>query len=123
LALRLASCASTRRDVDRFYQTLSRREYQTEVGVSYARRFEKNRDRLFTFLEHDSVPWNNNNAEHAIKAFVRLRNIIGGTSTVKGLREYLVLLSISETCKCKGVSFLDFLLSGDIDVDTFVNKR
>jgi len=112
-----------RRDVDRFYQTLSRQEYQTEVAVGYARRFEKNRDRLFTFLEHDGVPWNNNNAEHAIKAFVRLRNIIGGTSTVKGLREYLVLLSISETCKCKGVSFLDFLLSGDADVDTFVSKR
>ena len=111
------------RDVDRFYQALSRREYQTEVAVGYARRFEKNRDRLFTFLEHDGVPWNNNNAEHAIKAFVRLRNIIGGTSTVKGLRENLVLLSISETCKCKGVSFLDFLLSGDADVDTFVSKR
>jgi len=106
-----------RRDVDRFYQTLSRHEYQTEVAVGYARRFEKNRDRLFTFLEHDGVPWNNNNAEHAIKAFVRLRNIIGGTSTVKGLREYLVLLSISETCKCKGVSFLDFLQSEEADVD------
>lgn len=112
-----------RRDVGRFYQTLSRHEYQTEVAVGYVRRFEKNRDRLFTFLQHDGVPWNNNNAEHAIKAFVRLRNIIGGTSTVKSLREDLVLLSISETCKCKGVSFLDFLLSGDTDVDTFVSKR
>ncbi len=112
-----------RPDVDRFYHTLSRREYQTEVAVGYARRFEKNRNRLFTFLEYDGVPWNNNNAEHAIKAFVRLRNIIGGTSTVKGLREYLVLLSVSETCKCKGVSFLDFLISGDADVDTFVSKR
>ena len=112
-----------RRDVQRFYQTLSRHEYQTEVAAGYRRRFEKNRDRLFTFLDHDGVPWNNNNAEHAIKAFVRLRNIIQGTSTAKGLREYLVLLSISETCKCKGVSFLDFLLSGDADVDTFVSKR
>jgi len=112
-----------RRDVGRFYQTLSQQEYQTEVAVGYARRFEKNRHRLFTFLEHDGVPWNNNNAEHAIKAFVRLRNIIGGTSTVKGLREYLVLLSISETCKCKGASFLDFLLSEEADVDTFVSKR
>jgi hypothetical protein len=81
------------------------------------------RDRLFTFLENDGVPWNNNNAEHAIKAFVRLRNIIGGTSTVKGLREYLVLVSINETCKCKGVSFLDFLMSEEADVDTFVSKR
>jgi hypothetical protein len=54
---------------------------------------------------------------------VRLRNIIGGTSTIKGLREYLILLSISETCKYKGVSFLDFLLSEEADVDTFVHKR
>lgn len=109
--------------VERFYQTLSRQEYQTEVAASYRRRFEKNRDRLFTFLDHDGIPWNNNNAEHAIKAFVRLRNVIGGTSTTKGLREYLVLLSISETCKCKGVSFLDFLLSQEADVDAFISRR
>jgi hypothetical protein len=112
-----------RRDVERFYQTLSRQEYDTELAASYVRRFEKNRDRLFTFLDHDGVPWNNNNAEHAIKAFARLRNVIGGTSTAKGLREYLVLLSISETCKCKGVSFLDFLLSEEADVDRFIRKR
>ncbi len=57
--------------VERFYQTLSKHEYQTEVAAGYVRRFEKNRDRLFTFLDHDGIPWNNNNAEHAIKAFVR----------------------------------------------------
>ncbi|MGH9661446.1 MAG: IS66 family transposase, partial [Bryobacteraceae bacterium] len=112
-----------RRDVQRFYQTLLRQQYQTEVAAGYRRRLEKNRDRLFTFLDHDAIPWNNNNAEHAIKTFARLRNIIGGSSTAKGLQEYLVLLSISETCKCRGVSFLDFLLSGDVDVDTFVSKR
>jgi len=108
--------------VERFYQTLSRQEYQTDVAAGYVRRFEKNRDRLFTFLDHDGIPWNNNNAEHAIKAFVRLRNIIGGTSTTKGLREYLVLLSINETCKCKGVRFLDFLLSQESDVDKFASR-
>ena len=59
-----------RPDVERFYQTLSRQDYQTEVAAGYRRRFEKNRDRLFTFLDHDGIPWNNNNAEHAIKAFV-----------------------------------------------------
>ena len=111
-----------RRDVQRFYQTLSRQEYQTEVAAGYRRRFEKNRDRLFTFLDYDGVPWNNNNAEHAIKAFVSLRNIIGGSSTAKGLREYLVLLSVSETCKYKGVSFLDFLLSEESDVDKLISR-
>jgi hypothetical protein len=109
--------------VNEFYQTLSRQDYQTEVAAGYVRRFEKNRDRLFTFLDHDGIPWNNNNAEHAIKAFVRLRNVIGGTSTAKGLREYLVLLSVYETCKCKGVSFLDFLLSEEASVDAFISKR
>jgi len=109
--------------VERFYQTVLGHEYETEVAAGYRRRFEKNRDRLFTFLDHDGIPWNNNNAEHAIKAFARLRNIIGGTSTIKGLREYLVLLSISETCKSEGVSFLDFLLSQQGNVDSFIVHR
>ncbi len=109
--------------VARFYQGLARQNWQTEVAAGYLRRFAKNRDRLFTFLDHDGIPWNNNNAEHAIRAFARLRRTIGGTSTTKGLREYLVLLSISETCKCKGVSFLDFLLSQEADVDAFISRR
>ena len=105
--------------VERFYRALSRREYKTDVAAGYKKRFEKNRDKLFTFLDHDGVPWNNNNAEHAIKAFARLRKVIGANGTPKGVREYLVLLSISETCKYKGISFLDFLRSGEIDLDAF----
>jgi hypothetical protein len=31
------------------------------------------------------VPWNDNNAEHAIKRFVHLRKAIGGSSTAKGI--------------------------------------
>ena len=68
------------------------------------------------------MPWNNNNAEHAIKAFVRLRKIIGGNSTSKGMKGYLVLLSICETCKYKGVSFLGFLCSGEVDIDAFAAR-
>lgn len=105
--------------VDGFFKEILGHAYQTEVATGYQKRFGKNRDRLFTFLDHDGVPWNNNNAEHAIKAFARLRNIFGGTSTVKGMQQYLILLSISETCKNKGVSFLEFLLSGESDVDRF----
>ena len=43
--------------------------------------------------------------------------------TEKGLREYLVLLSICETCKRRGISFLDFLLSGETNIDTFAGKN
>ena len=74
-------------------------------------RFEKNRDKLFTFLRYDGVPWNNNNAEHAIKAFARLRDVISGSSTKKGVDEYLTLLSVAETCEYQGLDFLDFLRS------------
>ena len=98
--------------VEQFYNALARRRYESETAAGYKRRFEKNRLKLFTFLEHDGVPWNNNNAEHAIKAFARLRNLIGAKSSQKGIRDYLVLLSISETCRYKGLNFLEVLRAG-----------
>ncbi len=111
-----------KRSVDQFYDTLSKQDFQTEVAVGYKKRFEKNKNKLFTFLNHDGVPWNNNNAEHAIKALVRLRNGIGGRSSARGMRDYLVLLSISQTCRYKGVSFLDFLRSGQMDIKVFTDR-
>jgi hypothetical protein len=77
----------------RFYQDIFKRDYQSEIAVYYQKRFEKNHDKLFTFLDYDGIPWNNNNAEHAIKAFASLRKVIGGLSTEKGIREYLTLLT------------------------------
>ena len=109
--------------VERFYKELSKRCYQSEIAIYYKKRFEKNRDKLFTFLDYDGIPWNNNNAEHAIKAFAALRKVIGGVSTEKGIREYLILLSICETCKYKGIDFLDFLRSGENDIDDFSRRR
>jgi len=108
-----------KQSVNRFYAVLSQRDYQTEVAAGYKKRFERNCGKLFSFLDHDDVPWNNNNAEHAIKAFARLRNSIGGKSSAKGIRDYLVLLSISETCKCKRVNFLRFVQFGQGDIDSF----
>jgi hypothetical protein len=86
-------------------------------------RFVRNRDKLFTFLNYDGVPWNNNNAEHAIKAFARLRDVIAGSSTEKGIEEYLTLLSICQTCEYTGLDFLDFLRSGEKDVHAFAENR
>jgi len=83
--------------------------------------FEKNRDQPFTFLRYDGVPWKNN-AEHAIKAFARLRDVISGSSTKKGVDEYLTLLSVSETCKNRGIDFLDFLRSGERSIMVFERR-
>ena len=51
-----------------------------------------------------------------------LRKVIGGSSTANGIREYLTLFSICETCKYKGISFLDFLRSEEKDIDVFIKK-
>ena len=108
--------------VCRFYRDLSTRDYQSESAEYYKKRFEKNQGKLFIFLDYDGIPWNNNNAEHAIKAFASLRKVIGGVSTEKGIREYLTLLSICKTCQYKGVSFLDFLRSGEKNIDVFMKR-
>lgn len=109
--------------VDRFYRRLSGMDLQSESAGTLKERFEKNRDKLFTFLAHDGVPWNNNNAEHAVKAFAMARRTLAGVTSEKGIRDYLVLLSICQTCKYKEVDFLDFLRSGERDIVVFANSK
>jgi hypothetical protein len=46
-----------------------------------------------------------------------------GGATVKGVREFLVLLTLCETCRYKHLNFLDFLLSGSKSVDDFASRR
>ena len=89
---------------------------EAEAGLALQKRIEKNRDKLFTFLDYDGIPWNNNNAEHAVRAFARLRNAIG-TSTPKGTREYATLLSIQQTLRYRGMTFLEFMRSGRMEID------
>jgi len=109
--------------VGRFYRELEKTDWQSEAALKCKDRFERNRDKLFTFLKYDGVPWNNNNAEHAVKAFARIRDVIAGSSTEKGIEEYLTLLSICQTCKYMGVDFLDFLRSGEQDIHAFAERR
>jgi hypothetical protein len=85
--------------VDRFYRELSRANFGSEVSGKLKQRFERNREELFTFLRYDDVPWNNNNAEHAVKPFAMLRHVINGVTSPQGLRDYLILLSVCQTCK------------------------
>ena len=112
-----------RKHVDRFFRELGKASYHSEAALKCKDRFEKNREKLFTFLNYDGIPWNNNNAEHAIKAFAALRDVMQGTSTQAGLEEYLTLLSVCQTCKYMGVDFLDFLRSGEKDIHAFAETR
>lgn len=108
-----------RASVDRFYRQIGKADYQSQAAIKCRQRFERNRDKLFTFLVHDGIPWNNNNAEHAIKAFAKLRDIVQGSWTAKAVGEHLVLLSLCQTCKYQGLDFLNFLRSGEQDMEAF----
>jgi hypothetical protein len=106
-------------DVKKFYSHIINRDFESELAISYQKRFKKNQYKLFTFLEHDGIPWNNNNAEHAITFFGLFRRTSDKLYTDKTLNEYLLLLSIEQTCRCRGISFLDFLRSGAKSIEDF----
>ena len=109
--------------VTRFYDALLCRRYNTELAKKAQERFKRNRARLFTFLDYDNVPWNNNNAEHAIKSFAGLRDVIEGPTTERGIRDYLVLLSIYQTCTYREIDFFEFLRSGETKIEGYAGKR
>jgi hypothetical protein len=92
-----------------FYQRIVEAEHSSELSVQYAKRFKKHWDGLWTFLEHDNVPWNNNNAEAAVKAFAQHRRGVKGVMHERGLREYLQMLSVAQTCRYRNISFLGLL--------------
>jgi hypothetical protein len=82
-------------------------------------RLLRNRSRLFIFLNHNGVSWNNNLAENAIKRIGAYREDVGRSIKEAGLTEHLVLLSLYQTCRLRDVSFLKFLLSRECDLDAF----
>jgi predicted RecB family nuclease len=107
------------RAVAQFFKSLAEQSLRSEVAEALRQRLLKNRDRLFTFIRHDGVPWNNNNAENAIKRFAYYREDTIGVMKEAGLKDYLVLLSLCHTCRYRGISFLKFLLSRERDIDAF----
>ncbi len=113
-----------KRDVDEFYSREAAASYRSELARHYRQRLLKYQDKLFTFLDHDGVPWNNNNAENAVKRFVSRRKGMGGTGSFceQGLRDYLVLLSLYQTLRYRGFGFWKFLLSGETDIAAFTAR-
>ena len=112
-----------KRKVEDFFRGLSERTCRSEAAESLRIRLTKYRDKLFTFIDHDGVPWNNNNAENAIKKFAYYREDTVGVLREAGLSDYLALLSICQTCRYKGVSFLKFLMSGQRDIDSYCEQK
>jgi hypothetical protein len=110
-------------EAEKYLKAVAVRQYQSEVAAGYQRRLDKYGRRLFTFLDHDEVAWNNNAAENAVKLFAGRRRIIGSSFTEKGLADYLLFLGIYCTLRRKGGNLLKFLRSGEKDIDVFLGQR
>jgi uncharacterized protein (TIGR03067 family) len=111
-----------KRDVDRYFESLAGRAFRSEAAEALRGRLLRSRDKLLTFIEHDGVSWNNNLAENAVRQFAYYREANPGRLKESGLKDYLVLLGLYQTCRYRGVSFLKFLLSGEGDLDAFCQR-
>jgi len=109
-----------KRNAEAFLDWIAKLEVTSEVAQGYKTRIEKYGERLFTFLDYDGVPWNNNNAENALKLVASRRRLFGTSVSESGLKDYLVFLSIYQTLRRKGISMLRFLLSDETDLEKFV---
>ena len=112
-----------KKEVERFYKNnINDRSYYSELAIKYQKRFERYKENLFTFLEHDSIPWHNNTAERALR-HIAVQRKISGSFFESGAISYLTLLGIMQTCRFQEKSFLKFLVSGEKDVDAFKSPK
>lgn len=69
-------------------------------------RLAKQRDHLFTFLDHDGVDATNNLAERQLRPAVIARKISCGNKTKKGALTWQILASLAATCAQRSSSFI-----------------
>ena len=65
-------------NVDSFYEkSISNNVYKSEATQTFQKRFIKYHEKLFVFLDMDSIPWNNNAEERVIRHLAVQRKISG----------------------------------------------
>jgi hypothetical protein len=112
-----------RKEAALFIRTISQTEFETEISKQYKLRITKYKNALFQFLNHDNVSWNNSNAEHAIRLLATHTNKNIWFFQSKAVDEYLLLLSIYQTCEYNNISFLKFLLSKEKNLVEYIHRN
>jgi predicted RecB family nuclease len=109
--------------IERFYQKhIIDRTYTSEILIKYQKRLQRYRDSLFTFLDQDGIPWQNNMAERALRHLAVQRKI-SGSFFEQVTHHFLLLLGMAQSCRFQDKSFLKFLLSKEHDIDTFMSPK
>jgi len=111
------------KQVDLFYEEIIlNQHYHSELVLKYQNRFIQYRASLFTFLEYDGIPWENNTAERALR-HLTVQEKISGSFSPSLMPDYLRLLAMRQRCRFQGKSFFQFLFSGETDLDKFASHK
>lgn len=77
-------------------------EWTNAEARRLVKRLRRHRDQLFTFLDHEGLPFENNHAERAIRPAVIIRKNSYGNRSAAGADAQAVLMSIFRTLKQRG---------------------
>lgn len=77
--------------------------------VRFAKRLERHKDEIFTFLYERDVDYHNNHAEQQIRPNVILRKITYGNRSELGVINHNVLMSVIQTAKMNGIDVITAL--------------
>lgn len=93
------------------------------VEEKLRRRLRKQRDHLFTFLDHEAVDATNNLAERQLRPAVISRKLSCGNKTERGAATWQVLASLAATCRQTSTPFADFLVPRLVLSPALVQER
>jgi len=97
-------------DVEKLVQeieSLFDRKYVTTKCQKFAKKMLKERDKLFVFVTNPNVEATNNRAERAVRPYVVLRKVSGGTKSPQGTKNVEVLASAIQTCRLNGTDLVE----------------
>ena len=84
--------------------------WSTRRSSRLAKRLDRHRDEIFTFLDRPDVPFENNLAERMIRPAVVLRKNSQSNRSERGAAVQSVLMSVYQTLKLRGLDPLATLV-------------
>lgn len=100
----------TTEDVERLgedVESILTRDFVSMKCKKFARKIFKERDKLFVFVTNPEVDATNNRAERAVRPYVVLRKVSGGTKSPRGTNNVEVLASVIQTCRMNGTDLVE----------------
>jgi len=96
-----------KKNLERRISGIISKKYADKNCIRFVKRLRRERKMLFTFLQ-TGTDYHNNTAERAIRPNVVIRKITNGHRSESGAHSHKVLMSVKETCRCRGLNFYDY---------------